>query len=239
MAEIFHQARQLLPRLVIAALLVLPASNGFAAKLAKASAKPEPNVQLFDSLEFRGSLRALTKWTDIIEPARAQTEKLANCNDEQASCAAIARSWQQMLAEAKGLSPQEQLNWVNIFFNRWPYRLDMEIYGVSDYWASPEEFMRYSGDCEDYSITKYFALRQLGYSSELLRIVVLKDQIRNIGHAVLAVYRDKEIYIMDNMSNLVLSHSRYLHYSPYYSVNEHYRWAHGQLVSPAPRLPQH
>ena len=201
--------------------------------------QPGTAIALFGSMEFRGSLRALTKWTQIIDRAWEQTEHLATCDDPQASCTAIARSWQQMLKGARNLAALERLNWVNTFFNRWPYRLDLETYGVSDYWATPEEFMRYSGDCEDYSISKYFALRQLGYPPEQLRIVVLRDNIRNIGHAVLAVYDSDDAYILDNLSNLVLSHKRYLHYAPYYSINEHYRWAHGQLSVPAPTLPQH
>ncbi len=239
MVGIFKHGRQRFWGLAIAVLLLLWPGSGFSAKPGVTKVQAEQKLELFGSMEFRGSLRALTKWTDIIERAKQQTEKLASCDDQQASCAAIARSWQQMLNEAKTLEPRQQLDWVNLFFNRWPYRLDMEVYGVTEYWATPEEFMRYSGDCEDYSITKYFALRQLGFPSEGLRIVVIRDRIRNIGHAVLAAYLQNDAFILDNMSNLVLSHQRYLHYSPYYSVNEKFRWAHGQLASPAQKLPQH
>ena len=49
--------------------------------------------------------------------------------------------------------------------------------------------MRMSGDCEDYAIAKFFALRQLGFGAEQMRIVILWDEIRGIGHAVLAVYQ--------------------------------------------------
>jgi predicted transglutaminase-like cysteine proteinase len=62
-----------------------------------------------------------------------------------------------------------------------------------------------------------------------MRIVLLRDTIRNIAHAVLAVELNDEIYILDNMSDLVLVHLKYEHYVPQYSVNEFYRWAH---VSP-------
>lgn len=119
-----------------------------------------------------------------------------------------------------------QLKAVNKYFNQWPYRLDIERYGVTDYWAAPEEFLTLSGDCEDYSIAKYFALKQLGFNSRHMRIVVVKDRIRNVGHAVLAVYLDGTAYILDNLSNLVLPHTKYSHYIPQYSVNETNRWAH-------------
>ncbi len=181
---------------------------------------------LFNSLEFRGSLIALPKWTQVVASAQQQTKGYVDCAMAAKSCSAAARSWQQMHKKALTLEGLDRLKWVNQFFNRWPYRLDLETYGLADYWATPKEFMQFSGDCEDYSISKYFALRQLGYPAAKLRIVVIKDAIRNLGHAVLAVYQQDQIYILDNMSDLVLPHSRYQHYLPQYSVNEEYRWAH-------------
>ncbi len=195
--------------------------------------KQAKNVQLFDSIEFRGSLKVLHGWTRVMEQVKEQTDKLTSCEKQKKNCNATARSWQQMLEEGRKLQSLEQLKWVNNFFNRWPYRLDIEVYGVSDYWASPLEFMHFSGDCEDFSIIKYYALRQLNYSTEQLRIVVLKDTIRDIGHAVLAVYHGDEVYILDNVSNLVMPHTRYLHYVPQYSLNERYRWAHARHMNPA------
>lgn len=120
----------------------------------------------------------------------------------------------------------ETLESVNALFNKWPYRLDIETYGKSDYWASPNEFLKLSGDCEDYSIIKYFALKQLGFNADNMRIVIVKDRIRNIGHAVLAVFINDTAFILDNLSNLVLPHSKYQHYIPQYSVNGVNRWAH-------------
>jgi predicted transglutaminase-like cysteine proteinase len=56
--------------------------------------------------------------------------------------------------------------------------------------------------------------------------VALVDTIRNLAHAVLVVYMDDDAYVLDNLTTLVLSHTRYQHYAPQYSVNEVYRWAH-------------
>ncbi len=50
--------------------------------------------------------------------------------------------------------------------------------------------MNNSGDCADYAIAKFFALRYLGYSNEEMRIAVVYDRMRRIGHAVLAIYSD-------------------------------------------------
>ncbi len=158
--------------------------------------------------------------------AETQTEIFYVCDASKEVCSSAALSWQKIIRQSIGLSPMVQLKTVNSYFNRWPYQLDIDVYGVSDYWATPGEFLRLSGDCEDYSITKYYALRKLGFSIDDMRIVLLKDNIRNISHAILAVKLNGESYVLDNMSDLVLSHLKYEHYVPQYSVNEFYRWAH-------------
>lgn len=188
-----------------------------------------PGTGLFGSHEFRSSLRALPQWLRVMESAQGQVEAMSRCNPDRDSCSAAALSWQKIIHEAQAQSGLEKLKTVNAFFNRWPYRLDIDVYGVSEYWATPNEFLRLSGDCEDYSITKYYALRSLGVPADRMRIVMLLDTIRGIAHAVLAVRQGDETYVLDNLSDLVLPHRRYEHYKPQYSVNEQFRWAH---VSP-------
>lgn len=181
-------------------------------------------VRLFGTIEFRSNLRALPQWKRVLSMVDRQLKEFSTCRG--AACSPAASSWQRGIRRSKNKSPMETLKAVNAFFNQWPYRLDIEVYGQSDYWASPREFLKLSGDCEDYSIAKYFALKQLGFDTQNMRIVVIKDRIRNIGHAVLAVYMNDTAFILDNMSNLVLPHSRYQHYIPQYSVNGANRWAH-------------
>ncbi|QGY42021.1 hypothetical protein GM415_08705 [Pseudodesulfovibrio cashew] len=134
--------------------------------------------------------------------------------------------WNKLVRETSSLSLMGRLKAVNKFFNRWPYRLDAANYGKSDYWATPKEFLMKSGDCEDYAIAKFYALQELGFRNVPMRIVAVRDVIRNIGHAVLAVYLDDQVYILDNQTDMVLPHTRYKHYVPQYSVDEHYRWMH-------------
>ncbi len=186
----------------------------------------KPGPGLFHSHEFRSTLKALPHWSRVMASAETQTEAFYRCNPNTEVCSPAALSWQKIIKQAQGQPEKEQLKMVNSFFNRWPYKLDIDVYGVSDYWATPGEFLKLSGDCEDYSITKYYALRKLGFPIDRLRIVLLKDNIRNISHAVLAVKLNDDSYILDNMTDLVLSHHKYEHYVPQYSVNEHYRWAH-------------
>lgn len=201
--------------LVAGAMLLQPAQAG------QDLSQP---VRLFGSVEFRTSLKVLPRWERILTQASRQMKCLAD-KEAEAPSRPVTR-WRQMLATAQAKNDMDKLKTVNRFFNQWPYRLDRDVYGAADHWATPEEFMTHSGDCEDFGIAKYFTLRQLGLPAAQLRLVVVRDRIRGIGHAVLAVYLEDTVYILDNLTDQVLPHTRYRHYLPQYSVNEIYGWAH-------------
>ena len=175
---------------------------------------------------LRTPLRALSQWARVMAAAEPQISAMTRCNPEQDNCPAEVLHWQELLQEARGLPPFEQLKTVNAFVNRWPYRHDIDVYGANEYWATPQEFLQQSGDCEDYCITKYFALKQLGVPPERMNIVLLIDTLDNIPHAVLAVRYGQESYVLDNRSDLLLPYQNYAHLQPVYSLNEHYRWAY-------------
>ena len=162
---------------------------------------------------------------------KKQKAQLKACSNGSANCPpASAQAWRKIIQEAKGLSKKKQLLKVNKYFNRWPYKLDKAIYNVTDYWATPVEFMKLSGDCEDYSIAKFYALRELGWANKDMRIAVIVDRIRGVAHAVLVVrFRDKTL-VLDSVSNIVTSHLLYKHYIPYYSVNETTKWSHIKVL---------
>ena len=183
---------------------------------------------LFGSTEISAAkLTALPQWARVLSKMKTERKQFRACLDSDAACTAAGlRSWREVVAETQGKPQLEVLKTVNGYFNRWPYRIDRELYGVSEYWATPQEFMKRSGDCEDYAIAKFFVLRDLGYANEDLRIVILMDRIRRIGHAVLAVYAMGDILILDSLTDLIFSHRKYRHYVPQYSMNETTRWAH-------------
>lgn len=176
--------------------------------------------RLFGTVEFRGPLKNLPQWERILALYGEGKSLDPDFSGAQRT------AWDQLKKGAGALPPLDLLREVNKFFNRWPYRNDLDVYGLVDYWATPAEFIKNSGDCEDYAVAKMFALIQLGFDPAKLRLVLLKDQIRNVDHAVLAAYLDGEVYILDSTSPLVLPHSKYGHYRPVLSVNLFYRWAH-------------
>lgn len=206
---------------------------------ARAQAVPQ---RLFGSIEFiGGSLAALPQWTRVLEKIRKENPIYEACNKDINKCPSPAvAAWRAQIRAVEGLPPRRQLDELNGFLNRWTYRDDRENYDVEDYWATPLEFLDRSGDCEDYAIIKYVSLKALGFPVEKLRIVVVMDVLRNIPHAVLAVYTDDDILIMDSLFEVVLSHKLVTFYSPQYSVNEKTRWAHimprSSGISVGPRI---
>lgn len=181
-------------------------------------------IRLFDTVEFRGQLKNMPKWQRVV--AAEQKSRTFDSDLSKAMRGSVYKQWQQLVGKVNGASDLEKAKAVTAFFNRWPYKTDQAVYKVADYWATPREFMEKSGDCEDYAITKFYALMKLGVNPENMRIVALKDTIRNLAHAVLVVYANGEAYVLDNLTDMVLPHTRYKHYQPQYSVNEVFRWAH-------------
>lgn len=188
---------------------------------APAEETPRPkSVRLFGTVEMGRPLGSLPGWLDVIRRNEASPIFQAQKYFDKKT------NWENLRSQAAGQSRLDQLRLVNRFWNTFPYREDISNWGQPDYWEIPDEFLRKSGDCEDYAIVKYFTLKELGFDPQKMRIVVLKDTVRNLAHAVLAVYMDDDAYILDNLSNAVMSHKRMGNYSPQYSVNEYGRWAH-------------
>lgn len=194
---------------------------------------------LLGTTEFRTpSLSALPQWQRVLQKIENERSTYRACARAKADCPSRgAAAWQAMVAKQAGRAPLEQLDTVNRFLNGWRYKEDAANYGRRDYWATPLEFFLRSGDCEDYAIAKYVTLRQLGFAADQLRVVVVHDIVRDLAHAVLAVYLDDQVYIMDNLARAVLPQEEMTQYVPYYSINETTRWAHvapAKSVTPSP-----
>jgi len=134
--------------------------------------------------------------------------------------------WRRFLEQTKSLPFRQQLQAVNRFANTREYVLDLENYGVEDYWAIPREFLGNGGDCEDYVITKLFSLRWLGYAADDMRLVIVQDTNLRVPHAVLAVTSGRDTLILDNQVQAVLSDRDVVHYVPVFSINESRWWIH-------------
>lgn len=141
--------------------------------------------------------------------------------------AAAVRDWRSLLDSAA--SETDRLTRVNDFFNRRiRFDDDSAVWKQADYWATPLETLAAgAGDCEDFAIAKYVALRALGVSEERLRIAIVHDKVKNIPHAVLVVYTSEGALILDNQNKEVLSaESLRTRYRPIFSINREFWWLH-------------
>ena len=89
--------------------------------------------------------------------------------------------WRLLVQRARSQkwSQQQALEETNRFFNRQIFIDDIKLWGQPDYWASPVEFLAVGGgDCEDFSIAKYFTLREMGLSDESMRLIYVKARIQ-------------------------------------------------------------
>ncbi|WP_165313357.1 transglutaminase-like cysteine peptidase [Vibrio ziniensis] len=152
-------------------------------------------------------------------------------------------TWRTEMASYKGLSEREQLTQVNRFFNQLYFVNDVQLWGKNDYWATPLEFLgSNAGDCEDFTIAKYFSLLELGVSDLKLRLVYVKAIELNQFHMVLAYYStpNAEPLILDNINGEIKPASTRRDLLPIYSFNGKNLWLmkskNGQLAGDSSRL---
>ncbi|HPF78065.1 MAG TPA: transglutaminase-like cysteine peptidase [Alphaproteobacteria bacterium] len=181
--------------------------------------KASYHPKLFGSTEKRStSLKAFTKWTTMFERFNASLNS--------SSGSAEITKFQRDLQELKGMPLNKMVVRVNDMMNAKRYVTDQANYGQTDYWATPVEFLKRGGDCEDYAIAKYTALKALGVPENRLRIAIVQDLQKNVPHAILIVYTDQGAMVLDNQMKAPVSVDRVTHYKPIFSINQEAWWLH-------------
>lgn len=137
--------------------------------------------------------------------------------------------WDKMLEKTKGQKTVKKLKAVNDFFNKIKYMSDIKVWKQEDYWASPFEFLGVgAGDCEDFAIAKYFALRSLGIPDEKLKItyVTLTQKNKSIAHMVLNYYHKPTStpIILDSANKKLKLATKRKDLKPIYSFNATGLW---------------
>ena len=97
---------------------------------------------------------------------------------------------------------------------------DDQHWGRADYWATPVEFLATgAGDCEDFSLAKYFTLKALGVPLERMRLTYAKAVKLNQAHMVVAYFAtpDAEPLILDNLISDIKPASQRTDLVPVYS----------------------
>lgn len=166
------------------------------------------------------NLSPFTKWTGMFD----RFDGAMKSNDGQSRMNQMKKD----ISSLSGLPIEVMAERVNSMMNSVRYIEDSANYGKSDYWATPVEFMARGGDCEDFAIAKYTALRALGVPEDRLRIAIVHDKKKDIPHAVLIVYTGNGALMLDNQNESVLNAATYTRYRPIFSINRQAWWLHGQ-----------
>jgi predicted transglutaminase-like cysteine proteinase len=75
-------------------------------------------------------------------------------------------------------------------------------------WVGALEVLTFAdGDCKDYSIAKFFALREAGVSPERLRLVIVHNRRRSEDHMVVAAFEEDAWFILDNATMVLATDS--------------------------------
>lgn len=206
------------PALLAASLLGPPAAD--AGEVAHPS--------FFNSVEIRSAnLRPFRKWRSAL--AKYSEEQVSKEVRECVSGFFTICHYEELgdfLDERRGDDRWDQLVAVNRYMNSRRYITDPRNWGVKDYWASLGEFMEKFGDCEDYAIAKYLALKRLGWTDDELRVTAVKDLNLKVGHAVLIVSHQGKTWVLDNQIRRVVDTESVRHYQPVFSINELFWWRH-------------
>jgi predicted transglutaminase-like cysteine proteinase len=127
---------------------------------------------------------------------------------------------------------------VNRTLNRVAFVEDSKHWGAEDYWATPSESIASNGaDCEDFTIAKYFMLKELGVPISRLRMTYVKSLKLNQAHMVLAYYPrpESDPLVLDNLEDTVRPASQRSDLVPVYSFNDEEVWIEARGRSGSPR----
>lgn len=189
------------------------------------------------SPSFRGAFLGL--WLSLFAPfavTEPNFDRVLQLAQSRYGATAVQmiQAWQEMMQAARSMTEPDKVRRVNEFFNRKiQFGEDQAIWGQNDYWATPLESMgRQIGDCEDFTIAKYFTLRSLGVPNERLRITYVKARIGGPrsditqAHMVLSYYEDPtgEPAILDNLITEIRPASRRGDLMPVFSFNSEGLW---------------
>ena len=149
------------------------------------------------------------KWLQVRDEIAQDAIVLAGCRSVPQTCPTAARRFLALIDSAQGKGGRALLGEINRAVNLAIRNIsDLKHHGT-DVWSSPlATFASGQGDCEDYAIAKYLALRESGIATENLRLVLVQTRPGS-AHAVLAVRLDYRWLLLDNTAFvLVPDHER-------------------------------
>ena len=177
---------------------------------------------LFASTLSFGSLRE--KWLGVERKLDDERVQLALCDGDRDRCVSpAALQFLAIVDNAKAREGRARLGEINRAINLAIRPMDdLAQHGAIDVWSSPlVTFANGAGDCEDYAIAKFVALRHAGISPDDLRIVIMRDTIRGEDHAVAAARLDGHWLMLDNRRMAMVEDAYVSNTRPTFVIDQH------------------
>lgn len=140
------------------------------------------------------------KWRFVTDRLPRERKVLARCRHDAKHCTPAAAKFLAVIEKAVTHQGWARIAEINRAINLDVRPVDDQTqYGVADLWATPlMTLATNAGDCEDYAIAKFVALKEAGVSAGDLRLVIVHDRAMGDDHAVAAVHHDGRWLVLDN-----------------------------------------
>jgi predicted transglutaminase-like cysteine proteinase len=164
----------------------------------------------------------LEKWLGVERGVDDERLVLRICQENRASCQSqAALQFLAIVDSGRRLEGRARLGEINRAINlKLKLMNDLALYGAEDVWSPPlATFAIGAGDCEDYAIAKFVALQEAGVSPDDLRIVIMRDDVRDEDHAVVAARLDGNWLMLDNRHMVLIEDHQMRRYRPLFLVD--------------------
>ncbi len=161
------------------------------------------------------------KWRNIEADMAREQLTLNRCRTDAEACPPHAAQFLRLVGAVNAKSGRARLEEANRAVNMAiRYVSDYSQHGEADRWSAPlASFATARGDCEDYAIAKYVALREAGIARENLQLVLVRDRAVRQDHAVLAARLDDRWLILDNRQSPLIEDSNASSFTPLFAIN--------------------
>jgi predicted transglutaminase-like cysteine proteinase len=160
-------------------------------------------------------------WKDVLIEIDNDLSIVNRCRETVQSCPSSAVAFLTVIKEGEGHEGLAQIGHLNRAatfaikaFNRAP---------AYDEWNSPLTILsRGSGDCKHYAVLKYALFRELGFSADALKILIVEVRSTRELHAILSVRTEKGRWLLlDNLTLMLVESSMALaYYDPLYELDQ-------------------
>lgn len=202
--------------------------TGITSDAAPAAASPVQSGEPFGLFAFRAPEGQLwTKWRKVEADISADAPTIARCRAEADQCTPATARFVAIIEQAVKEQGRARLELVNERINdAIRYTTDMAQWHEPDVWSAPLDangkgsFDTGLGDCEDYAIAKYVALRDAGVPADDLRLMLVHDNYVHMGHAVLAARQDGRWLVLDNRWTRLIEDKKIKDFTPLFALEE-------------------